>query len=338
MSPRELTKPKLAELLSQDVRVLIPLHVGPDGDSIGAALATASACRQLGSEPLVVSADAVPTAYHFLSGWSEICSPEEVVGTFDILLLLDCSSLSRIGGTRDLVERVPECERPLVIVIDHHSAGESIGDYLWSDPQAAATCEMIFDWMHQQGIEVTPEVAEALYTGITTDTGFFAFPNTKAGTFRRAARLAEQGARPPYVYQRVNEERSVAEVRIMGRGLQKLQVAADGKVAWTEICRRDLAEMGADSGDTEGVVNHLRSIAGTELAVIFVEMDTGQVKVSFRSRHQLDVAKLAREFGGGGHARAAGAKVNGSMTQVREQVIRAGVRLLGLRAAGGDIV
>jgi len=335
MSARELTPENLREILSGS-RVLIPLHVAPDGDSIGSALAVASACRHLDSKPTVVSSDPVPTTYSFLPGWEAIRRPERVGGQFDVLLLLDCSSLSRIGRVRELVDRAKPGERPLIAVVDHHRTGETVGDYLWSDAGAAATCEMIFDWMIDQGLPISGGVATALYTGIATDTGFYAFPNTSAGTFRRSAQLVQLGARPHHVHQKVNEERSMAEIRILGRALEKMRVAAGGRVAWTEITRSDLTDTGAGTDDTEGIVNHLRSVAGTELAVIFVEMDTEHTKVSFRSREYLDVAELARNFGGGGHARAAGAKMSGSIAEVRKRVIETGSRQLRLREAGGQ--
>ena len=137
------------------------------------------------------------------------------------------------------------------------------------------------------------------------------------------------GASPNLIHKRVHEDRPLAELRALGRALENLEMDSGGRIAWTALSARDLCESGAEPDDTEGIVNHLRSIAGTEMALIFVQAPGGQVKMSFRSRESVDVSELAREFGGGGHARAAGAKVSGGLDRVCRDVLDQGRKLLG---------
>ncbi|MFO8060508.1 MAG: bifunctional oligoribonuclease/PAP phosphatase NrnA [Bacillota bacterium] len=310
----------LTGLLRRAESALIPLHVSPDGDSVGSALAAARACRHLGTRAVVVSSDPPPETYRFLAGWEDIRRPEEIEPGFDLLLLLDCSSLSRTGRVRDILD---DRGLPLTVTIDHHRKGERVGDFVWADPGAAATAEMIFDWMSAEGLPIDDEVAAALYTGITTDTGFFAHSNTTAGTFDRAAALVRRGVRPDFIYRKINEDRPLREILILGRALEKLQTAGGGRVAWTVLTGEDMRQRGAGPDDTEGIINRLRSIAGTEIAILLVQTDARQVRVSFRSRERVDVSELAGEFGGGGHARAAGAKVSGEIEEVAARVVAA---------------
>lgn len=315
----------LTGLLSSADSVLIPLHVSPDGDSVGSALAMAAACRHLGSRATVVSSDPPPETYRFLAGWEDIRRPEDLSPPFDLLLLLDCSSLSRTGRVRELFDGYG---LPLIVTIDHHRKGERIGDYVWVDPSAAATAEMVFDWISDAGLPLEADVASALYTGIATDTGFFAYPNASAGTFDRAAALVRRGAVPDRIYRKISEDRPLQEIRILGRALEKLQVEAGGLLAWTALTREDMLDKGAGPDDTEGIVNQLRSIAANEVAILLVQTDSGHVKISFRSRKKVDVSELAGEFGGGGHARAAGATVAGDVDEVTREVLAAALSRL----------
>lgn len=333
MSTRRARDARLIELIRGARHVLIPLHLSPDGDSVGSCLAMASACRHLGSTATVVSSDPPPRLYRYLHGWEEIRRPDDVGSDYDMLMLLDCSSFSRIGRVRDLfpAERVP-----LTVTIDHHRTGTLVGEFRWIDPDAAATAEMIFDWMVRSRIPIDRRVAASLYTGIATDTGFFCFSNTTASTLARASALVRRGARPNQVHRWVNEDRPVRAVGILGRALDKMQTDMGGALAWTVVTADDLRDKGAVADDTEGVINHLRSVSGTELCIIFVETGPGHVKVSFRSRERVDVSEVAASFGGGGHARAAGTKIKGETNRVVDEVLSASKRVLRDLGEAGD--
>lgn len=333
MSIRRARDQRLLELIRGARRVLIPLHLSPDGDSVGSALAMASACRHLGSRATVVSSDPPPRLYRYLHGWEEIRRPDDVGPDHDMLMLLDCSSVSRVGRVRDVFA----CTGlPLTVTIDHHRTGVLVGDFQWIDPEAAATAEMVFDWMVRSGVPIDSRVAAALYTGIATDTGFFAFSNTTASTLARASALVHRGVKPHEVHCWVNEDRPLRTVRILGRALDKMQAEMGGRLVWTLVTADDLRDKGAVAGDTEGVINHLRAVSGTEMCVIFVEAETGHVKMSFRSRERVDVSAVASRFGGGGHARAAGAKIKGDTEKVVNEVLTASRKVLADLGEAGD--
>ncbi len=297
---------------------MVPLHVSPDGDSVGSALAVASACVQLNVQAEVVSSDPPPEELKFLKGWGGIIQPEDSYGSYDLVLLLDCSSPSRVGRTSDLILTEP---RPQVATVDHHRSGQRFGDYLWVEPEAAATAEMLFDWIKNTDIQFNEDIAMALYTGIATDTGFFAYPNTTAETFERAADLVSAGAEPSVVYSKIHEERPASEMKLLGRALNRMQIQDRGRLAWTEIREEDFEICNGTSEGAEGIVNYLRSISGVVVAVVFKETIAGQVKISLRSSEEVDVSELAASLGGGGHARAAGTTLEGSLSSVRRKVL-----------------
>ncbi|MFP4200000.1 MAG: DHH family phosphoesterase, partial [Clostridia bacterium] len=169
----------------------------------------------------------------------------------------------------------------------------------------------------------TPFVATCMYTGIATDTGFFAYANTSADTLRCAADLVEHGASPDLVHSEVNEHRTLGEIRLLGRALEMMHVEMEGKLAYTVLDDEQFRLAGAGPEDTEGIINHLRSLDGVELAAVFTHLDPGPVRVSFRSRGRVDVGELAIRFGGGGHDRAAGCSLNKEVHDAVNEVLAA---------------
>ncbi len=274
-------------------------------------------CSRFGTQCQVVSADPPPEELSFLRGWEGIAPPKDCLGHFDVVLLMDCSSPARVGRSSELIDT----RQSKVVVIDHHRTALRNGDLVWVDPEAAATAEMLFDWLKSADIPIDNDVATALYTGIATDTGFFAYPNTGAETLRRAAELVEAGAAPHLVYSRINEQRRPATLRLLARALDNMNITFCGKLAWTQVTQDEFAICRAGADDTEGIVNHLRSLAGVEVAAVFVETPVGQVKVSLRSRDNYDVSRLAEKMGGGGHSRAAGMTMEGPMCRARRLVL-----------------
>ena len=322
----------LTDILRQAERVLIPLHVSPDGDSMGSALAMAWACRQLGAEPVVVSADPIPEKYQFLLGDEPILSPDNSRGSYDLLLLLDCSSLDRIGRARDLI---PTKQPIRIATIDHHAQAGGLGDWVWMDPSAAAPAEMILDWMETVPLVPPAEVARALYTAIATDTGFFAFSNTKPETLARAARLLRSGVSPDEVASAIQASRRLGELRILGRTLQHLQTNEADTVIWSYLTAEDFEQCEADAEDTESLIQVLRTLKSAEVALMFTEYRDHKTKISFRSRGAVDVSVVAALFGGGGHQRAAGASLRMSLDRALDQVLPEVMRRLP--AEGGCI-
>lgn len=307
----------LTRVVRESRRVLVPLHTAPDGDSVGSAVAAAWAVEELGAQAVVVSADPIPRKYRFIrEGERAILRPGDVDGEFDLLLLLDCSALDRVGRSADLIG--PETR---IFSVDHHRRGGNVGDWVWSDPEASATSEMLMTWFEHTSLAPTPFIASCLYTGIATDTGFFAYANTSAATLRTAARLLELGASPQRIHSEVNEHRTLGEIRLLGRALEQMEVEAEGKIAWTVLDDEQFARADAGPEETEGIINHLRALDGVEIAAVFTSVDDGPVKVSFRSRGRIDVGELAASFGGGGHDRAAGCSLDSSLSDALDRVL-----------------
>ncbi|MFO7941358.1 MAG: bifunctional oligoribonuclease/PAP phosphatase NrnA [Bacillota bacterium] len=311
----------LTRVIQASRRVLVPLHEAPDGDSVGSAVAAAWAVEQLGARAVVASTDPIPRKYRFIAeGEREIRDPDDIVGSFDLLLLVDCSALSRVGRAADLIDEDTE-----VFSVDHHRRAKGVADWIWSDPESAATSEILMRWFVHADLHPTPFVASCMYTGIATDTGFFAYANTSADTLRCAADLVEYGASPELVHSEVNERRTLGETRLLGRALQLMNVEMDGKLAYTILDDEQFRLAGAGPEDTEGIINHLRSLDGVEMAAVFTHRGSGPVKVSFRSRGRVDVGEFAARFGGGGHDRAAGCSLDGEIDEIVKRVL-AGAR------------
>ena len=315
-------------------RFALFLHLSPDGDSIGSTLALGLALERLGKRTVWISADPPGEAYRFLPGserfrlWNEV---EEDWSQYDAAVLLDCADLERVGPARAAIDRIGR-----VINVDHHPSNRRYGDINLIDPQAAAVGEITARLIDALGVELDAAMAYGLYTAILTDTGSFQYENTRAGTLRLAARLVEAGVRPARVAQAVFESRPQRVLRLLREALGTLEVGAGGRLAWMTVSRAMMDRVGAQRGDTEGFVNYPRSIAGVEVALLFVEEPDGRVRVSWRSNREVDVSRLAAAFGGGGHARAAGSTLPGPLERARVQVLQFVARHLEERDAAGD--
>ena len=314
-------------------RFALFLHLSPDGDSIGSTLALGLALERLGKRTIWVGADLPGEAYRFLPGgdrfrlWNEV---EEDWSQYDAAILLDCADLDRVGPARSAIERIGR-----IINVDHHPSNRRYGDVNYIEPSAAAVGEITARLIDALGVPLDAAMAYGIYTAILTDTGSFQYENTRPETLRLAARLLELGVEPQRVAQSVFEQRPLRVLRLLREALGTLEVGAGGRLAWMTVSRAMMDRVGAQRGDTEGFVNYPRSLAGVEVALLFVEEPDGRVRVSWRSSHEVDVSQLAARFGGGGHARAAGCTLPGPLDKVRVQVLRDVVRHLEERAASG---
>ncbi len=308
----------IVDLLKRESRFLLLLHRLPDGDTVGSSLGLAWVLRTAGRQVLVVSTDEIPPHYRFLPGAGEVLTPHMLPeGPLGAGMVLDTTHPRRLGEAAKLLHR---CRT--VVNIDHHITNEQFGDLNYVDPSAAAVGEQVFRLLVEAGLPIDDKAATCLYAALVTDTGSFSYQNTTAITHRIAGELVRMGARPREVVENLFERRRLAALKLLGKGLDTLRLSHEGTVAWMVISRRMMREVGATDGDCEGLVDYPRTIAGVEVAVLFREMEDGQVRVTFRSRRCTDVAALAREWGGGGHPRAAGCVLEGPLWSVVETVIR----------------
>jgi bifunctional oligoribonuclease and PAP phosphatase NrnA len=321
---RESALRALAERLRPGTTVALSTHINADGDGCGSEAAMARLLDQMGIRSRIVNPTPWPDMYGFLLDGEVVvdASPRgaNALRGIDALLVLDISDVKRLGTLADAVRalRVPK------LVIDHHIAtDEPAGDVSVSDITACATGELVYDFARVQGLELTAEIGIALYAAILTDTGGFRFSNTSPRCHAVAGQLLATGVDPEEMYRRVYASVPVGKLSLLREALGTLDVDAARGLAWISVPAGAMERHGVRSEDLDGIVEHPRSIAGTRLALFFRDLGHGKVKVSFRSTGDVDVNAVAREFGGGGHAKASGALVAGSLDQVVDRVVAA---------------
>jgi len=309
-----VTIPEISKELALSDHFLVTSHINPDGDAIGSLLAMTSLLRGMGKDVTPVLQDEVPRRYSFLPGVEDILTPEKAAqkGPFEILLILDAGHTERIGK---VVEILPEDYK--LMIIDHHIKEDFAGESYYIDSNASATAELVFEVYEELGVEISEETAMALYTGIMTDTGRFRFQNTTAKAFKISAALLEKGINPSGITKQVFYSNPVETVETLSKVLGRIELSPDGKIATTFITSEE-AKI-----DHEGFVNHLISIEGVEVAIFLRPLEENLYKGSFRSTGDVNVSEIASTFGGGGHAKAAGGKISGTLDEVKKKVVSA---------------
>lgn len=291
-------------------------HVRPDGDAIGSLLALSLCLQHQGKQVTPVLADGLPSRYAFLPGADLI--RREIGPAPEVIIAVDCSDASRLG--------LPLAPEQVDLSIDHHATNAHFARLNLIDVEAVATAEILYTWFLDQGFPLEANVATNLLLGVVTDTIGFRTANVSPRTLRLAAELMERGAPLSDVYEQGLNRRSLAAARLWGRGLERLE--GDAGLVWTYLSADDRRHSGYSSLDDADLINLLSAVDGAQVALIFVEQPGGKVKVSWRSRAGVDVARLAQEFGGGGHEPAAGAMIEGGLDEVIGRVLSATRRQL----------
>jgi phosphoesterase RecJ-like protein len=319
---------KLIQTLQEADSLIVTTHREPDGDGLGAEAALAEALEQLGKNVRVINNDDLPSRFAFIERTTmfetyDANVHDKVIGHVDALVIVDAAHPNRTGRMENAISGFAGA----TIVIDHHPAGGwAKVDYV--DPTAAAASEIVDDLIAALPVTMTPTIAEALYVGIASDTQCFMTPNTTPDTHRRAARLLTTGASLEKVHQALWGSWSEGRLKLQGQFLQSLQSRSDGRLVYGVITHNDLDHWGQTPADMESLVNQALTIAGTDMAILVYESDDETVRLSLRSRNGVFVNELARSFGGGGHGRAAGATVPGTLNTVLPMVIAKAERVL----------
>jgi phosphoesterase RecJ-like protein len=290
---------------------LLTSHARADGDAVGSTLACGEVLRRMGKQAEIVLRDGVPRVYRQLPFASTVIQAEDVNGNYDAAILLECDSIHRT--------RLHGLERQFLINIDHHKSGREFGNINWIDPKAVATAEMIYRLAKHAAVKITPEIATCLYTAVLTDTGAFMFEGTSEHTFELARELVLAGADPARCARQIYFGHSTAKLRLLGAALSALQ--REGPLAWIWVTQEQMERTGAKEEDCEGLVNYALSIGDVEVAAFFRELPDGRYRVSLRSKGKLDIAEIAEQFGGGGHACASGCAVDGPLHAAVEMVL-----------------
>jgi bifunctional oligoribonuclease and PAP phosphatase NrnA len=309
--------------VSEKRTFVITSHINPDGDSIGSETALALALRNLGKQVRVINQSVTPDNLRFLS--DEIFPVEEydpavhssAIRSAECIIVVDTNAPNRFF---EMAEDVAH-SAAYTICIDHHLEPEAFADLYIVDAEAPATSELLFGLITALDAHaITPPVARALYTGIMTDTGSFRFPKTDAETHTITAELLRLGADPSEIFQKVYDSGPVNKLQLLGRALDSLQSSSNGALAWMVIRNGDFGATGTVAADTENFINYTLSVGGVKIGLLFTELD-GVVKVSFRSKGDIWINRLAKEFGGNGHKHAAGARITGrELDEVVERV------------------
>lgn len=298
--------------------VAVLAHVHPEGDAIGATLAASLALREAGKLTGAYNADPLPPGLRHLPGATELKHEVPIARPYACYLVLDTSDLERTGGL--LAGRLAEA---VVLNVDHHPGNTRFGDLNWVEVEASSAGEMVYQILRRGGFPISTAVATNLYAAILTDTGSFRYGNATPQALRTAADLVEGGAAPEEISAGLYGNHDPREWQLLSEALSSLQVSADGRLAWIRVTRAAQARAGLGLEATEEFINYPRAVCGVQVAVAFKEVSPDLVKVSFRSRGALDVAKLAGQLGGGGHRNAAGCTLRGSLANVEAQVLAA---------------
>ncbi len=292
-------------------RFLVSAHARPDGDAIGSMLACGMILEQMGKHVDLVSCDRVPLIYRGLPCAQTIRQVERVEGHYDAVILLECDGVER--------SRLKGLDQHFLINIDHHLSGQTFANINWIDTDACAVAEMIYSLASAAGVYVNPEMATCLYTAVLTDTGSFCYEGTDAHTFELASDLVRQGANPALIAQHTYFSNPTSKMLLLGAALSNLR--REGRLAWMWITHDDMLRTSAAEEDCEGLVNYAIGIAGVDVAVFLRELSNHSVRLSLRSKGQLNVASIAESFGGGGHHHASGCTLEGPLSEAADCIL-----------------
>ena len=305
----EANKTHIAAEIRRRQRFVIVSHTRPDGDAIGSSLAMAFALRELGKEARVVSKDQPPAPMQVFPGVTEIEVTSDVTDPGDAVIVMECGDLKRTG--------VAGLERGFVINIDHHPGNTMYGAVNWFDLSAAACGEMVFEVIEELGVPLTLEIATHIYIAILTDTGSFHYSNITPRTFDICKRCMEAGVSPPAVARSIFDSNNLGRLKLFGAVLSKMELDATGRIATVWVDQRLATDCGGTYEDTEGLINLPLTVKEILAVVFFKESGPKDWRVSMRSKGDVDVNAVAKQFGGGGHKNASGCSVEGQLADVK---------------------
>ncbi|MDT4967017.1 MAG: bifunctional oligoribonuclease and phosphatase NrnA [Acidobacteriota bacterium] len=305
---------QVVELIEQKKRFAITSHIRPDGDSLGSSLGLCWLLRALDKDVEVIMRDAVPHAYQKLPGVTDVRVTPGVDRAYDAVFVIECSDITR-PGLNDL-------DKQLIVNIDHHSTTALFGKINWIDSTASAVGEMIYNLCKATGVRVTREMAECVYTALITDTGSFHYSNTSERTFKVASELVRAGVKPAKISQAVFSSYPWSKIALLSEVLGTAKRDDSGRVA----CMRQTLEMqeraGASEEDTDGFVNYPLTCGTVEAVALLKECAPGTYRTSLRSKGDVNVARIAERFGGGGHRNAAGCTLHGDWEEAERTIVR----------------
>jgi len=304
---------RICEALLRYRRVVVTSHMRPDGDAVGSSLALAWALREVGTDARVVHRDRPPIQLADFPGMSDIEIGDAIPAGTDAVVVLECGDLARTGLTG--------FDGLAVINIDHHPGNSGYGETQWYDGSAAACGEMVYEIIAELGVPLTADMATQLFVAVVTDTGSFRYAGVSPRTFSISARLLEAGADPVSVARKLFDSHTLGRLRLQGAVLQTLEIDPSGRLAILTLTDAVLAAAGGTPEETDGLINLPLGVKAIQAAVFFKEAEGGHWRVSLRSKGEIDVGRVARSFGGGGHKNASGCTLEGPLASVRAAIL-----------------
>jgi phosphoesterase RecJ-like protein len=313
---------KAIDLINASNNILITTHARPDGDACGSTAALEEALKADNKTTKTLLLSETPQWYEFLFAKKPAVLNQDITidqlsrNQPDLIIILDTNSENQLPGLADYLKK----NKKSVLVIDHHLTSDGLGGVELIDASAAAVGLIIYDLFKFAGWQITPEIAAALFTAVATDTGWFHFANVDARTFRISTELINAGANPAALYHSLYQNYSPQRFKLMTVMLESLQLYFDDRYAEQQLTKADFERTGAKYSDTENLIDCCRIISSVEVAALFVELPDDKIRCSLRSSGTVDVCKIARKFGGGGHRQAAGAFLHDTLTNAKQLI------------------
>ncbi|MGM0395531.1 MAG: DHH family phosphoesterase [Bacillota bacterium] len=306
---------RLNELINKSKRIAVVSHQSPDGDNLGSLLAVGISLESLGKEVLFVKADIVPADYDFFPGIDKLEAIDYSTEDVDLLLVMDCSDLKRLGENQFLIDKSNK-----IVNIDHHVSNTEFGDINIVMPDLSSTGEILFNILEELQLPINTDIATLIYAAMSTDTGRFTYQGVTGRTHKTVAKLYDYGIDAYNINTKLYQRRSLARTRLFIRAASQIAFYYENKVGVVKVSQKMLEATGASMEDTEGIVEFIRDTDSIEAALLLKEIDENMIKISLRTKGAIDANKICGAFNGGGHSRASGATMDGTL-EVAEKII-----------------
>jgi phosphoesterase RecJ-like protein len=314
--------PKIIDRIIETIRehktFCVAGHIRPDGDCIGSQLGLALALQNEGKKVVCWNEDSIPQKLKFLDPDGVFQKPKHGM-KFDCVIATDCASFERLGKAGECIG-----DRKIFVNIDHHESNTRYADINWVSAREPSCGELIFRLLKVARWPVTKPIADLLFTAVSTDTGSFQYPTTRPGTFHTGAELVTRGANLAKICHEVYQSYPLSRAKLLKHVYSKFRLTADDRIVWFWLKKKDFNRTGAESNDSEGLIDHIRAIEPVIVACVFEEIEPELTRISLRSKNnKINVNEIAAQFGGGGHSAAAGARIPGKPLSVQRKVIAA---------------
>jgi len=308
---------EIVEQIQKASKIAILPHVDPDGDCLGSSFAVSLALQKTGKKVQVILENDRPEMFHFLPGSYINYEAAEANDDYDTVICLDSGDLKRLGKRYVIFEK-----GSVTVNIDHHATNTRYAQYNYVDVNAAATGEIVYQFIHQLRIPICHDIATNLYVAISTDTGGFKYSNTTAKTHAVIAELMETGIPIADINRKIFDTMSLVKLKLTAAAIERIQFYHEGLICVIVLPNDLLCDLGVTEDDTEGLTGLAKSVQGVEVGVLIKEKEPGVIKVSFRSNEYIDVANIAASLGGGGHKRASGCTLNMNLDEAVDVVLK----------------